>query len=119
MKISLGKKSLRKNKITIANKIKNANKDHKEDAFVKKPTPVIESHDHELSLIDCGCGVVNRRFENDQEKVINRALQSGVETLIIHSNDFDKQQSLLELTKVWTSKIYFTTGIHSDNIKVK
>lgn len=115
----IGKKSLRKNKITIANKLKNANKDKKDDVpYVKQESPQLETPTNELSLIDAGCGIANRRFENDQEKVINRAFQSAVDALIIFSNDFDKQDALMNLAKTWTSRIYFLPGIHPDNIKV-
>ena len=43
-------------------------------------------------MIDVSCGLVNRRFENDVDKVITRAKNSKVDAMIIMSNDFEKQE---------------------------
>eukprot|EP01119_Soliformovum_irregulare_P013104 TRINITY_DN3457_c3_g1_i1.p1 TRINITY_DN3457_c3_g1~~TRINITY_DN3457_c3_g1_i1.p1 ORF type:complete len:571 (+),score=222.31 TRINITY_DN3457_c3_g1_i1:174-1715(+) len=67
--------------------------------------------------MDVACGLANRRFEYDLGKVIARAKQTGVDGIVIYSNDFDKQKALEQLAKDYSGFIYFSIGIHPDNIK--
>eukprot|EP01122_Echinamoeba_exundans_P014672 TRINITY_DN668_c0_g3_i1.p1 TRINITY_DN668_c0_g3~~TRINITY_DN668_c0_g3_i1.p1 ORF type:complete len:625 (-),score=190.73 TRINITY_DN668_c0_g3_i1:16-1890(-) len=114
-----GKKSLRKNKIAIADKIKNS---EKQQAAVERPSksplaPSLANKSSDAGIIDCGCNFVSRRFENDLSRVIQRALTGGVDGMIIVSNDFDKQDVVSLLVKQYSGSLYACVGIHPDNVK--
>ncbi len=80
---------------------------------------LFHSPEYSLSnvLVDCGCNLLSRRFEADQEKIIQRAVKTGVESMIVYCNDFEKQEAIALLSQTNTGVIYSCIGIHPDNIK--
>lgn len=50
-----------------------------------------------LSYIDCGCAILSRQFDRDQDRVFQRACNENVCAIIIWFSDIMKQENLLEV----------------------
>lgn len=69
-------------------------------------------------ISDALCNLVSRKLNDELERVVQRATQSGVEALFVHSPDADKQEALLELTGQFPAgSVYAIVGVHPDNTK--
>jgi TatD DNase family protein len=81
------------------------------------PAPPLSHDEKILSVIDCGCRLMNRQFDRDMQRVIQRAIDAHVEGIVIFNSDYDKQEQLLTLCKQNSGVVYAALGIHPDNIK--
>lgn len=70
-----------------------------------------------MRLVDCGCQLLNRQFDNCQLMILKRSRQEGVEAIIAYTSDFEKLEALERLAKENRGFIYSMVGIHSDMIK--
>ncbi|GAX77518.1 hypothetical protein CEUSTIGMA_g4962.t1 [Chlamydomonas eustigma] len=116
-----GKKSLRKNKIGIDAKVKSIQKGHAaipdNSTQTSANPPPVQKCDHAMPIVDCGVQLINRQFDRDQLKVLQRAANSGVQAFIAYTTDFDKIDALTRLARENVSVIYCMVGVHSDMIK--
>ncbi len=62
--------------------------------------------------IDIGVNLTGRAFKNDTEQVIERALQAGVEKLIITGTNCHHSEQAIHLTQQYESVCYSTVGLH-------
>ena len=49
------------------------------------------------SYVDCGCAILSRQFDRDQDRVFQRAMNESVCAVIIWFSDIMKQENLLEI----------------------
>ena len=68
-------------------------------------------------MIDIGANLINKSFRNDCDEVIERALSSGVEKIIVTGTSVDVSEKSLELVKQHKGVLYSTAGIHPHDAK--
>eukprot|EP00047_Mylnosiga_fluctuans_P012277 m.25179 g.25179 ORF g.25179 m.25179 type:complete len:355 (+) comp4125_c0_seq1:62-1126(+) len=93
-----GKKSLRKNKITI-NAINKGKPELKDVDATPTPCPLappIPRSGHAEAVIDVGVHLSNRQFDANQTKMLQRARDSGVEAIVTLCTDIEKQKPTLQ-----------------------
>ncbi|GAM23175.1 hypothetical protein SAMD00019534_063500 [Acytostelium subglobosum LB1] len=83
------------------------------------PVPTLIESTRPLSTFDCGANLVNRHLEADQARVIQRAIQSGIDGVAIITNDFEKNEQSLNVSEQYPGVIYSVAGIHPNNISSK
>ncbi|EFA76682.1 TatD-related deoxyribonuclease [Heterostelium album PN500] len=88
---------------------------NRQDIVVPK---LIESS-NPMSTFDAGANLVNRHLEADQSRVIQRALQAGVDGCAIITNDFEKTEQSVQSASNHPGVIYSVVGIHPNNISSK
>ncbi|KAN0025062.1 hypothetical protein ACTFIV_009474 [Dictyostelium citrinum] len=84
-----------------------------------KPIPEFNDSGHENSIIDSGANLVNRHLENDLGRVIHRAKQQHVDSIVIITNDFEKSENSIKTSVSNSGTIYSVVGIHPSNISSK
>ena len=115
-----GKKSLRKNKVIIhvaKTRPELFHLDKTPEHVNSAAAPALSAGDvggvHRL--IDVFCNLGSRKLADDHDRVVTRSLREGVEAIIVHSPDADKQIALSEQTSA--GHIYAIVGVHPDNTK--
>lgn len=68
-------------------------------------------------LVDIGVNLTSKRFQSDLDQVIQRALQAGVDKLIITGTSVDESELALTIQKLYPQMLYSTAGIHPHNAK--
>lgn len=68
-------------------------------------------------LIDVGANLTSKRFEKDTDLVISRALQSGIEKIIITGTSIPESEAALSLSRQYPGVLYSTAGIHPHHAK--
>ncbi|KAK5578393.1 hypothetical protein RB653_008063 [Dictyostelium firmibasis] len=84
-----------------------------------KPIPEFNDSGHENSIIDSGANLVNRHLENDLGRVIHRAKQQHVDSIVIITNDFEKSENSIKTSMSNPGTVYSVVGIHPSNISSK
>lgn len=64
------------------------------------------------ALIDIGVNLADKQFHPDRDEVVQRALDSGVNTLILTGTSLPQSQAVLELAQHYAPHTYCTAGIH-------
>ena len=68
-------------------------------------------------MIDIGVNLCNRSFDHDRPEVIERALQAGVEKIILTGTSIKSSRQHLYLAKQYPGRLYSTAGIHPHDAK--
>jgi len=68
-------------------------------------------------MIDIGVNFINKSFRNDCDEVIQRAVNSGVEQMIVTGTSLEVSQKSLALAKRYPGVLYSTAGIHPHDAK--
>ena len=68
-------------------------------------------------MIDIGVNFINKSFRNDCDEVIHRAVESGVEKMIVTGTSVSVSEKSLELAKRFPGILYSTAGIHPHDAK--
>lgn len=63
-------------------------------------------------LIDIGANLTAKSFTTDLDDVIQRAINNGVEVMIVTGSNAEDSHSAYELTKKYPTHLYSTAGIH-------
>ena len=71
----------------------------------------------EYPLVDIGVNLSNKAFDGDREEVVERAIASGVSTMILTGTDINESLQVLELAKHFDSCCFSTAGIHPHDAK--
>lgn len=67
--------------------------------------------------IDCGAALLSRQYENDRDRVLQRAKTDGnVAAIVIWFTDVEKQHLLAEVCKNNSGLCYNFVGVHPDNV---
>ncbi len=66
----------------------------------------------EISLIDIGVNLTNKRFRDDLPEVLERARLNNVNQLILTGTDAETSQSALALANQHPGFLYSTAGVH-------
>lgn len=66
----------------------------------------------DLSIVDIGANLTNKRFRNDLDDVLARAKSNHVDKIILTGTDATSSQSALDLSKAYPNFLYSTTGVH-------
>ncbi len=69
------------------------------------------------TLIDIGINLTNKQFNNEQEEIINRALDNGVEQMILTGTSVRGSQESAEIAEDYPEILFSTAGIHPHNAK--
>lgn len=70
-------------------------------------------------MIDIGVNLTNSRFDKDRNEVISRALDSGVQHLIVTGTNIQESLAAAELCQTYPETLYMTAGVHphdADNV---
>eukprot|EP00744_Colponema_vietnamica_P009729 GILI01013804.1.p1 GENE.GILI01013804.1~~GILI01013804.1.p1 ORF type:complete len:680 (-),score=256.32 GILI01013804.1:617-2656(-) len=111
-------KSLRKNKIALNEMAKQAAKPERAPQGTTKSHPAtLLPSTHRMAFIDAGCHIVNRQFDRDQLKVLQRSQMCGAQALIAITTDFEKTEQAIDVAKQNSGFVYVSVGLHSDNVK--
>ena len=68
-------------------------------------------------MIDIGVNFINRSFRNDCDEVIQRAVSSGVEKMVVTGTSVEISEKSLDLAKKYPGVLYSTAGIHPHDAK--
>ena len=63
-------------------------------------------------LIDIGANLTAGSFNKDVDEVIQRAINCGVEVMIVTGSNLEDSQAAIELTQQYPNNLYSTAGIH-------
>ncbi len=69
------------------------------------------------NLIDIGANLTHSSFEEDLEKVLQRAQEEGVGTIVVTGTDEPCSEAALELAKRYPDVLYATAGVHPHEAK--
>lgn len=69
------------------------------------------------TYIDIGINLTNRQFNNEHEEIINRALDSGVEQMILTGTSVRGSKESAEIAEDYPDILYSTAGIHPHDAK--
>ena len=69
------------------------------------------------NLIDIGINLTNKQFRNDYDEVVNRALDNGVEQMILTGTSIRGSQESADIAEEYPDILYSTAGIHPHNAK--
>lgn len=65
-----------------------------------------------MQLCDIGVNLTNNRFNDDWENTIQRAIDVGVEKLVITGTDIAESKDALLMSESWPKHCFATIGIH-------
>ncbi|WP_326982320.1 TatD family hydrolase [Chryseobacterium sp. MYb264] len=69
------------------------------------------------TFIDIGINITNKQFYNDQEEIINRAVNNGVEQIILTGTSVRGSKESAEIAEEYPEILYSTAGIHPHDAK--
>ena len=69
------------------------------------------------SLTDIGVNLSNKAFDSDRDEVIQRAVQAGVNTMILTGTSLPESQDVLTLAKQYSEYCFSTAGVHPHDAK--
>ena len=69
------------------------------------------------NYVDIGINLTNKQFKNDYDEVINRALDNGVEQMILTGTSVRGSQESAEIAEEYPDILYSTAGIHPHDAK--
>ncbi|WP_267404118.1 MULTISPECIES: TatD family hydrolase [unclassified Chryseobacterium] len=69
------------------------------------------------TFIDIGINLTNKQFYNEQEEIINRALDNGVEQMILTGTSVRRSKESAEIAEDYPEIIFSTAGIHPHDAK--
>ncbi|UOU98665.1 TatD family hydrolase [Chryseobacterium daecheongense] len=67
--------------------------------------------------IDIGINLTNKQFYNEQDEIINRALDNGVEQMILTGTSVRGSKESAEIAEEYSGILYSTAGIHPHDAK--
>jgi TatD DNase family protein len=70
-----------------------------------------------MGLIDIGVNLTGKQFKSDLDQVIDRAVQAGVEMMVVTGTSLYGSRSALELAKKRPGLLYATAGVHPHDAK--
>lgn len=65
-----------------------------------------------MQLIDIGVNLTHRSFNLDQKEVIDRALEAGVQVMVLTGTSIRNSQEAQRLASRYPNKLYSTAGVH-------
>ena len=68
-------------------------------------------------MIDIGVNLTDKQFNRDREAVVERAVEAGVNTLILTGTDIEESVAALQLAREFALYCYSTAGIHPHSAK--
>lgn len=69
------------------------------------------------NYIDIGINLTNKQFYNEQDEIINRALDNGVEQMILTGTSVRGSKESAEIAEDYPGILYSTAGIHPHDAK--
>lgn len=69
------------------------------------------------TYIDIGINLTNKQFYNEQDEIINRALDNGVEQMILTGTSVRGSKESAEIAEEYSGILYSTAGIHPHDAK--
>lgn len=69
------------------------------------------------TYIDIGINLTNKQFYNEQDEIINRALDNGVEQMILTGTSVRGSKESAEIAEGYPEILYSTAGIHPHDAK--
>jgi len=69
------------------------------------------------TFIDIGINLTNKQFHNEQEEIINRALDQGVEQMILTGTSVRGSKESAEIAEDYPEILFSTAGIHPHDSK--
>ncbi|NVK41318.1 MAG: TatD family hydrolase [Oceanospirillaceae bacterium] len=63
-------------------------------------------------MIDIGVNLTDKRFANDQDAVVERALEAGVTRLVVTGTSIEGSEAAMALCDRHPQHLYFTAGVH-------
>jgi TatD DNase family protein len=69
------------------------------------------------TFIDIGINLTNKQFYNEQEEIINRALDNGVEQMILTGTSIRGSKESAEIAEDYPEILFSTAGIHPHDAK--
>lgn len=70
-----------------------------------------------MKYIDIGINLTNKQFQNDQQVVIQSALQAGVFQMLLTGTSVTKSEQALQIAKQYPNVLFSTAGIHPHEAK--
>ncbi|AZA53447.1 TatD family hydrolase [Chryseobacterium sp. G0201] len=69
------------------------------------------------TFIDIGINLTNKQFDNEHEEIINRALDNGVEQMILTGTSVRGSKESAEIAEDFPEILFSTAGIHPHDAK--
>jgi len=69
------------------------------------------------TFIDIGINLTNKQFNNEHEEIINRALDNGVEQMILTGTSVRGSKECAEIAEDYPEILFSTAGIHPHDAK--
>lgn len=68
-------------------------------------------------IIDIGINLTNKRFRNDVDAVIERAINAGVAPMVLTGTSAQGSEDAIQLAKRFPQMLYATAGVHPHDAK--
>jgi TatD DNase family protein len=70
-----------------------------------------------MQTIDIGINLINKRFQYDADKIIERAIAAGVSQMVLTGVSLHVTQQSVLLAKKYPKNLFATAGVHPHNAK--
>lgn len=67
--------------------------------------------------IDIGINLTNKQFQNQEEEIVNKAIENGVKQMILTGTSVKNSKQAYEITLDYHSELFSTAGIHPHDAK--
>jgi hypothetical protein len=71
----------------------------------------------QIPLIDALCNITSRQLAKEQNRMLDRAISSGVHCIICHCTDWEKVIELRDIVNNYRGFLFASFGLHPDNVK--
>ena len=68
-------------------------------------------------MIDIGINLTNKQFTGEYDKIIDRAIEAEVDTILLTGTSVRSSNEALTLAKKYPKRLYATAGIHPHDAK--
>ena len=65
-----------------------------------------------MRLIDIGANLAHDSFDDDREAVIDRAIDAGVDRMVLTGSSDDSNRAALDIARRRPGKLWSTAGVH-------
>ena len=113
-----GKGHDRRTKRSITNDINPFEKKEVAPALTSSPLPPrLAPRKLDSSVLDAGALLISRQLARDQQRMLQRAQEGGIDAIVCFSTDFDRVGEISTLVKQYPGFLYAAYGIHPDSIR--
>mmetsp|Transcript_14796 Transcript_14796/g.22412 ORF Transcript_14796/g.22412 Transcript_14796/m.22412 type:complete len:323 (+) Transcript_14796:107-1075(+) len=101
---------------------KELSKDHSQQTFLTEKNENQPSLESTIKVVDIGVNLTHKSFKSNWRKFVRRAIEAGVETIILTGTSLESSRQCLDMAQQWYEEtnqpnLFFTVGVHPHQAK--